>query len=120
SRWLYLKITGKEAGDNSFRLAKSITPEAETRGSVVTEILFVIAFIVWIGLITPGNFITRTSLIVGSVVAILLGTFICIALCEIGHIGAAWCVNMKLQRIQVGVGPVVWSHRSNNGLVWVL
>lgn len=116
--WSYRKIAAKNGPDDSFRLVKSKRANAERRGFEAFEVTFfaLLGFYIW--LVLPGNFMVRIPLTAGWLAAALLGTNVCIAFHEIGHLAAAWCVNMKLEKIQVGVGPVLWSRRSANGFIW--
>lgn len=116
--WSYRKIAVKNGGDNSFRLVKSGTAITEPQVFEAIELLFfaLLGFLIW--LVASGNSMTRILLVAGWLVAALLGTYACIAFHEIGHLSAAWCVNMKLEKMQIGVGPVLWSRRLAGGFIW--
>lgn len=117
-RWSYFKTLGRELGDRSFRLVKSSSPKTEARAFRLSEILFFVMLAGWVGSSLSGNVISRIPFVIGWTFVGLLGSYLCIALHEFGHLGAAWCLKMKLQKFQVGAGPLIWSHRSPNGFVW--
>lgn len=116
--WSYRKIATKNGRDDSFRLVRSGTAISDPRTFEAIELIFFtfLGLVIWPFI--PGNFMIRIPLVVGWLVVGLLGTYVCIALHELGHLGAAWLVNMKLGKMQVGVGPVLWSRCSAGGFIW--
>jgi Zn-dependent protease len=115
--WLRGKIVPNPTGDNSFRLVESKSGHLE---KLVQNVIAIGSFVIlatWLWPRVPGNFIMKIPAIGGWLVTGFLGCHACIALHELGHLAAAWLVGFDLRKIQVGMGPVLWSRSFANGLL---
>lgn len=114
--WLRGKI-GNKPGDNSFRLVQSKSGHLEKVVQNVFLIGCVVLLAIWLWPRVPGSAVMKVPAVAGWLVAGFLGSHVLIALHEIGHLLAAWLVGFDLQKIQVGLGPVLWSRSFASGLV---
>jgi Peptidase family M50 len=115
--WLRCKIVGKEARDDSFRLVKSKSGNSENIFQGISDLVFVILLLILFWALIPGRTITKIPAVAGW---LLLGFFLMharIALHELGHLTAANLLGMELRKIQIGVGPLLWSRLLGNGLL---
>lgn len=115
--WLRGKIVPNPTGDNSFRLVESKSGHLEKLVQNVFTIGSIVILATWLWPRVPGSFIIKVPVVTGWLVAGFLGCHACIALHELGHLAAAWFVGFDLRKIQVGVGPVLWSRSFANGLL---
>lgn len=113
--WLRGKI-GNKTGDNSFRLVQSKSGHLERVVQNVFLISSVVLLAIWLWPRVPGSPIMKVPAVAGWLVAGFLGSHALIALHELGHLAAAWLVGFDLRKIQVGLGPVLWSRSFANGL----
>ena len=117
-RWFYLKVVVKNPRDDTFKLVRSKSTKTEALAFRVTEICGFLILASWIYSSSAGNIVIRISLAIGWLIIALLASYACVGFHELGHLVTAWCLKMKLCKIQVGVGPVIWSHRSPNRFLW--
>ena len=115
--WIRGKIVVNRAGDNSFRIVESKSGHLEKLVQNVFTIGSFVILATWLWPRVPGSFIIKVPAVAGWLVAGFLGCHACIALHELGHLAAAWLAGFDLRKIQVGMGPVLWSHSFANGLL---
>lgn len=114
--WLRCKI-GTKTGDNSFRLVESKSGRLEKLVQRVSGFAFVIWLASQLWARDPGSVFTTGPMVAGWITLGFLGLHAHIALHEMGHLAAAWLLRLSPQKIQVGVGPLLWSRAFANGLL---
>jgi hypothetical protein len=114
--WLRRKIVPNPAGDNSLRLVES-TPRSEKLAQDISGILLVICLAIWLWALSSGSVFVKVPIVASWVTVGFLGMHGRIALHEIGHLAAAWLFRLAPRRIQIGVGPLIWSGSFGNGLL---
>lgn len=114
--WLRGKIVPSPAGDNSFRLAES-TPRSEKLAQDISGVMLVICLAIWLWALSSGSVLVRVPIVASWITVGFLGMHGRIALHEIGHLAAAWLCRLAPRRIQIGVGPLIWSGSFANGLL---
>jgi hypothetical protein len=114
--WLRAKIVPNPAGDDSFRLVES-TPRSEKLAQDISGVMLVICLAIWLWALSSGSVLVRVPIVASWITVGFLGMHGRIALHEIGHLAAAWLFRLAPRRIQVGVGPLIWSGSFANGLL---
>jgi Peptidase family M50 len=115
--WLRGKTVPNPTGDNSFRLVES-TARSEKLAQDISGIILVICLAIWLWALSSGTGLVRVPIVAGWITVGFLGLHGRIALHEIGHLAAAWLCRLAPRKIQVGVGPLIWSGYLANGLLW--
>jgi hypothetical protein len=114
--WLRGKI-GNKTGDNSFRLVESKSGRLEKVVQRVSGFAFVIWLASQLWARDSGSAFTTGPIVAGWITLGFLGCHAQIAFHEIGHLAAAWLLRLSPQKVQVGVGPLLWSRTFANGLL---
>jgi hypothetical protein len=112
--WLGRRVGG--TADDSFRLTQTATGRSEEFAQRASLVLFFILLAAWLWPAVPGNGVAKVAVSIGWLVVAYLGLHLRIFLHELGHLSVAWLLGFHLQKIQIGDGPRVWSHRLANGL----
>jgi hypothetical protein len=113
--WLRRLVVKKR--DDSFRLVQAKSGRLERLVERVSGFAFVIWLATQLWARDPGSAITTIPRVAGWITLGFLGLHAHIALHEMGHLVAAWLLRLSPQRIQVGVGPLLWSRAFANGLL---
>jgi hypothetical protein len=113
--WLRKLVAYKP--DDSFRLVESGSGRLEKLVQNVSGFGLVILLVSWLWALDPGSSLTRIPKVAGWILLGFLGLHVRIALHEMGHLAAACLVRLSPRKIQVGVGPPVWSRAFANGLL---
>ena len=116
--WLHRRIVGSERRDDTFKLVESKSGNSEKIAQDVVEILFFVLLAIWLWALNPESTAMKIPSVAGWLVVGFLGKHVRVALHEIGHLGAARLLGFDLRKIQVGTGPLLWSHSFANGLLW--
>jgi hypothetical protein len=114
--WLQRKSGGNLTRDGSFRLVEVRSGQSEKIVQNVADLVILVLLVIWLWSRIPGAAISRISMVVGWLTIGFIGMHARIALHEIGHLAAARFVGFELRKIQVGVGPLLWSRSFANGL----
>jgi len=114
--WVRSNLVPNPAADNSFRLVES-TPRSEKLSQDISGILLVTCLAIWLWALSSGSVLVRVPIVASWITVGFLGMHGRIALHEIGHLVAAWLFRLVPRRIQVGVGPLIWSGSFANGLL---
>ena len=112
--WLRCRAGGKR--DHSFTLVQSTSGASEKLFQEISEIILFVVLAVWLWAIIPGNAFIKIPRVAGWLAVGFFGMHARILLHELGHLIGAWLVGLNLRKIQVGVGPLVWSCSLANGL----
>ena len=116
--WLRGKIDPSTAWGKSFRLVESNSGRKEKLAQDISAVMVVICLATWLWALSSGNVFTRIPIVAGWITVGFVAFHGRIALHEIGHLAAAWLCGMAPRKIQWGVGPLIWSGSSANGLLW--
>jgi hypothetical protein len=115
--WLRGKIVPNQTTDGSFRLIDVQSSLSETKLlQNISDLVLLVLLVIWLWPHLPGGVLSKTSVFAGWLMICFLGMHTRIALHEIGHLAAARLLALELRKIQVGVGPLLWSHTFANGL----
>lgn len=104
--------------DDSFRLVESTSGRSEQLVQEVPQIIFFVLLAIWLWAIIPGNAFIKIPRVTGWLITGFFGLHLRIFLHELGHLVAARLLNFELRKIQVGIGPRLWSHSLAKGLRW--
>lgn len=115
--WLRDKIAPNPTGDNSFRLVESKSGGQEKSAQDISGIILVIWLAIGVWAHSSGSALMKIPIVAGWIAVGFVGFHGRIALHEIGHLAAAWLFRLAPRRIQVGVGPLIWSGSFANGLL---
>jgi hypothetical protein len=115
--WLRGKIVPDSVRNHSFRLVDSKSGHLEKLAQNVVTIGSFVILAAWLWARVPGSFIIKVPVVAGWLATGFLGCHACIALHELGHLAAAWLVGFDLRKIQVGMGPLLWSRSFAGGLL---
>jgi hypothetical protein len=115
--WLRGKIVPNPKGGNSFRLVESKSGRSEKLAQDISGLMLVICLAIWLWALSSGSVLVKVPIVASWITVGFLGMHGRIALHEIGHLAAAWLFRLAPRRIQVGVGPLIWSGSFANGLL---
>jgi Peptidase family M50 len=115
--WLRRRIVANK-DDDTFRLVASKTGRPENLAQGVFEILFFVCVVIGLWAVTPASAIMKLPLVAAWFALAYLGMHGRIALHELGHLLAGWLLGMELRKVQIGIGPLLWSGSFSNGLFW--
>jgi|GEM_PF-3394789 len=115
--WLRGKTVPNPTGDNSFRLIKAKSGRLEKLVERVSGFAFLLWLATQLWAREPGSAFSTVPIVAGWITLGFLGLHAHIALHELGHLAAAWLLRLSPQKIQVGVGPLIWSRAFANGLL---
>jgi hypothetical protein len=115
--WLRGKIVPNQTTDDTFRPVEWKPGRLEK----LIERFWGCAFVIWLATQLwarePGSVFATVPRVAGWMTLGFLGLHAHIALHELGHLVAAWLLRLSPQKVQVGVGPLIWSRAFANGLL---
>jgi hypothetical protein len=112
--WRLAQGAGKS--DNSFRLTKSSSPRSERLHQRTSLLLHFLLLTTWLWRALPGPAFVKFPALAGWLILFFLGLHLQIFLHELGHLVAAWLLRFELRKVQIGLGPRLWSRSFANGL----
>lgn len=111
--WRLAKLAG-ESGDY-LRYRKSLQkPNGQSDRGWLVFLFLMLAPAVWGALSGPP--ILKLPALAGWLILAFLGLHLQIFLHELGHFTAAWLMRFRLRKMQIGIGPLLWSCSFANGL----
>lgn len=115
--WVRGKIVPNQTTDRSFRLVEAKPGRVEKLVERIWGFIFVTWLAAQLWAREPGSAFTTVPRVAGWITLGFLGLHAHIALHELGHLVAAWLLRLSPQKVQVGVGPLIWSRAFANGLL---
>ena len=94
--------------DDSFRLRKT-SPKVGAWTQGITLLFFFLILARWVWPTLSGPPIVKSAALVGWLIIGFVGLHVQIILHELGHCTAAWLLRFNRKKMQIGVGPHVWS-----------
>jgi hypothetical protein len=114
--WLRHRFIVNKSGDAGFRLVKSLSRQEERLVQQISDKFLIALLAMWLWVVVPGNAFIKISITAGWVLVAFLGLHVWILAHELGHLVAAWILGLNLQKIQVGVGDLLWGRTLSTGL----
>jgi Peptidase family M50 len=111
--WQIARCHGKK--DDFFRYRKS-SPKPGHRSDLVWLVILFGVFAASLSGVLSGPANIRYPAFAGWLVLGFLGLHFQIFVHELGHFTTAWLMRFQLRRMQIGVGPLLWSCSFPNGL----
>ena len=110
------RTIANNAHDDTFKLVQSESGRPEKLVQEVFEILFFVFLAIGLWGLIPGSAVIKVPTVAGWLTVGFLGMHARIFLHELGHLVAARLLGLDLRKIQVGVGPLLWSHTLASGV----
>ena len=114
--WLRCLSLVDKVKDQSFKLVESKSGRPEKLVQGATEIGFFALVLVHVWAVDQGTPVIQILHVAGWLSVAFVATHLRILLHELGHLTAAWLLGSDLRKIQVGIGPLLWSRSLENGL----
>lgn len=111
--WRLAKLAGES--DDSFRYRKT-EQKPGGRSDIVWLLLLFLMLTPGIWGALPGPAMVKLPALAGWLILAFLGLHLQIFLHELGHFTAAWLMRFHLRKMQIGIGPRLWSYSFANGL----
>ena len=111
-----LRVISQEGRDDSLRLAESKHPRRDDLVQFCFEIGFFVLLTVslWGSSLAPP--VIKLTIVGGCWSLVFFALHARILIHELGHLFTARALGFQLRKLQVGIGPLLWSHMFNNGL----
>ena len=114
--WLRSLTLVGEAKDRSFKLVESKSRRSEKLVQDFDGVGFFVFLALHLWAFASGSPLIRILTVVSWLGVALVAAYLRILIHELGHLIAAWLLHSDLRKMQVGIGPVLWSRSFENGL----